>query len=252
MDFTDKRVLVTGSSRGIGFAIAKAFVEAGARVAINGRTTHSVSAAMERLGDGARLVAAPGDIGTVPGCESVVSTANDAFGGLDILVNSAGIVSAKPIEDSDESMWDAQLDINLKGTFFCCRAALSELRKSNGNIVNIASDAGLMGYAGVAVYCASKAGVVNMTRAMALEVAPDVRVNSVCPGYVDTDMIRRDNIDKKEDPAAAEQRMIDYAPMKRIATPAEISHAVLYLASSEARFVTGTALAIDGGVTAGR
>ncbi len=91
-----------------------------------------------------------------------------------------------------------------------------------------------------------------MTRAMALEVAPDVRVNCVCPGYVDTDMIRRDHIDKAEDPSAAERRMIDYAPMKRIATPAEISQAVLYLASSEARFVTGAALPIDGGATAGR
>jgi NAD(P)-dependent dehydrogenase (short-subunit alcohol dehydrogenase family) len=252
MDFTDKRVLVTGSSRGIGFAVANAFGDAGARVAINGRTAHSVSAAMERLGEGARLVAAPGDIGTVPGCESVVSTANEALGGLDVLVNCAGIVSAKPIEDSDEAMWDAQLDVNLKGTFFCCRAALPALRESSGNIVNMASDAGMMGFAGVAVYCASKAGVVNMTRAMALEVAPDVRVNCVSPGYVDTDMIRRDNIDKKEDPAATEQKMIDYAPMKRIATPAEIGQAVLYLASSEARFVTGAALAIDGGVTAGR
>ncbi len=252
MDFTDKQVLVTGSSRGIGFSIAKAFVAAGARVAINGRTSQSVSAAMERLGDGARLVAAPGDIGTVPGCESVVKTANDAFGGLDILVNSAGVGSGRPIEDCDEAMWDDHVDVNLKGTFFCCRAALSELRKSNGNIVNIASDAGLMGVPGIVVYCASKAGVVNMTRAMALEIAPDVRVNCVCPGYVDTDMIRRDHIEKKDDPAAAEQRMIDYAPMKRIATPAEISQGVLYLASSEARFVTGAALPIDGGATAGR
>ena len=221
MDFTDKRVLVTGSSRGIGFAIAEAFVGAGARVAINGRTEQSVSAAIERLGGGERVVAAPGDIGTVPGCESVVKTANDAFGGLDILVNSAGIGAGRPIEDSDEAMWDAHVDVNLKGTFFCCRAALPALRKSKGNIVNIASDAGLMGTPGITVYCASKGGVVNMTRAMALEVAPDVRVNCVCPGYVDTDMIRRDSIDKKDDPAAAEQRMIDYAPMKRIATPAD-------------------------------
>jgi NAD(P)-dependent dehydrogenase (short-subunit alcohol dehydrogenase family) len=251
MDFRDKRVLVTGSSRGIGFAIAEAFVDAGARVAINGRTKQSVSAAIERLGDGERLVAAPGDIGTVPGCESVVKIANDAFGGLDILVNSAGIGAGRPIEDSDEAMWDAHVNVNLKGTFFCCRAALPALRKSNGNIVNIASDAGLMGVPGITVYCASKGGVVNMTRAMALEVAPDVRVNCVCPGYVDTDMIRRDHIDKKDDPAAAEQRMIDYAPMKRIAMPAEIGQAVLYLASFEARFVTGAALAIDGGSTAG-
>jgi len=251
MNFTNKRVLVTGGSRGIGFAIAEAFIDAGARVAVNGRTEGSVSAAMERLGGGEGVVAAPGDIGTVPGCESAVGIAIDAFDGLDILVNSAGIGSGRPIEESDEAMWDAHVDVNLKGTFFCCRAALPALRQSKGNIVNIASDAGLMGCPGITVYCASKGGVVNMTRAMALEVAPDVRVNVVCPGYVDTDMIRRDHIDKKDDPAAAEQRMIDYAPLKRIATPAEIGHAVLYLASAEARFVTGTALPIDGGSTAG-
>ena len=181
----------------------------------------------------------------------MVKTANDAFGGLDILVNSAGIGSGRPIEDSDEAMWDAHVDVNLKGTFFCCRAALPALRTSHGNIVNIASDADLIGVPGITVYCASKGGVVNMSRAMALEVAPDVRVNCVCPGYVDTDMIRRDHIDKKDDPAAAEQRMIDYAPMKRIAMPVEISQGVLYLASFEARFVTGAALPIDGGSTAG-
>ncbi len=251
MDFTDKRVLVTGGSRGIGFSIAKAFIDAGARVAINGRTVQSVDAAIKKLGDGARLVAASGDIGAVSGCESAVKTAIDAFGGLDILVNSAGIGSGRPIADCDEKMWDDHVDVNLKGTFFCCRAALPELRKSNGNIVNIASDAGLIGVPGITVYCASKGGVVNMTRAMALEVAPNVRVNCVCPGYVDTDMIRRDHIDKKDDPAAAEQRMIDYAPMKRITTPVEISQGVLYLASFEARFVTGAALPIDGGTTAG-
>lgn len=251
MDFTGKRVLVTGGSRGIGYAVAEAFLAAGARVAVNGRTGQSANTALERLGGGPNLVAAPGDIGTVAGCESAAQTAVDAFGGLDILVNSAGIGSGRPIEDSDEAMWDAHVDVNLKGTFFCCRAALPALRESKGNIVNIASDAGLIGVPGITVYCASKGGVVNMTRAMALEVAPDVRVNTVCPGYVDTDMIRRDHIDKKDDPEAAEQRMIDYAPLKRIATPAEISQSVLYLASFDARFITGAALAIDGGSTAG-
>jgi len=251
VDFTGKRVLVTGGSRGIGYAVAEAFLAAGARVAVNGRTGQSANTALERLGGGPNLVAAPGDIGTVAGCESAAQTAVDAFGGLDILVNSAGIGSGRPIEDSDEAMWDAHVDVNLKGTFFCCRAALPALRESKGNIVNIASDAGLIGVPGITVYCASKGGVVNMTRAMALEVAPDVRVNTVCPGYVDTDMIRRDHIDKKDDPEAAEQRMIDYAPLKRIATPAEISQSVLYLASFDARFITGAALAIDGGSTAG-
>jgi len=251
VDFSNKRVLVTGSSRGIGFEIARTFLDAGALVAINGRTEQSVETAMERLNDSEHTVAAPGDIGTVAGCESAVATAIEAFGGLDILVNNAGVGAGRPIADCDEAMWDAHADVNLKGLFFCCRAAIPELQKSHGNIVNIGSDAGLMGVPGITVYCGTKGGVVNMTRAMALEVAPDVRVNCICPGYVETDMIR-DSINKRADPAAAEQKMIDYAPLKRIASTEEIAHAVLYLASHEARFITGASLAIDGGSTAGR
>ena len=251
MDFTDKRVLVTGSSRGIGFDIAKTFLDAGARVAINGSTEQSVGAAMKKLGDSEHAIAAPGNIGTVAGCESAVETAIEAFGGLDILVNNAGVGAGRPIADCDEAMWDAHCDVNLKGLFFCCRAALPELRKSNGNIVNIASDAGLMGVPGIVVYCGTKGGVVNMARAMALEVAPDVRVNCVCPGYVDTDMIRI-SAKKKPDPEAYWQKMVDYAPLKRIASTDEIAHAVMYLASDHARFITGTSLAIDGGTTAGK
>ena len=251
MDFTDKRILVTGSSRGIGFEIATSFLDAGARVAINGSTEQSAGAAMERLKHRKHTVAAPGDIGTVAGCESVVETAREAFGGLDVLVNNAGVGAGRPIEDCDEAMWDAHADVNLKGLFFCCRAAIPELRRSSGNIVNIASDAGLMGVPGITVYCGTKGGVVNMSRAMALEVAPDVRVNCVCPGYVETDMIR-DSINRRADPAAARRKMVDYAPLKRIGSPEEIAHAVLYLASYEARFITGASLAIDGGTTAGR
>ena len=251
LDFTQKRVLVTGSSRGIGFEIAKTFLAAGARVAINGTTQQSVSAAMVKLGDRDRTMAAPGNIGTVAGCESVVGTAIEAFRGLDILVNNAGVGAGRPIAACDEAMWDAHADVNLKGVFFCCRAAIPELRKSHGNIVNIASDAGLMGVPGITVYCGTKGGVVNMSRAMALEIAPDVRVNCVCPGYVATDMIRESS-NKQADPAAAWQKMVDYAPLKRIGSPEEIAHAVLYLASYQARFITGTALAIDGGTTAGR
>ena len=257
MDFKDKRVLITGGSRGIGFGIAQAFIDAGARVAINGRTEQSVSTAVEKLGSGERLVAAPGDIGTVAGCELAVKTAIDALGGLDILVNSAGIGSGRPLAECDEEMYDRHADVNLKGLFFCCRAAMPELRKSKGNIVNIGSDAGLMGVGRITVYCALKAGVVNMTRAMALEVAPDkVRVNCICPGYIDTDMIRKNWFERigKEDPAKAaelEQDAIDYAPLKRLGTVEDIVNGVLYLTSEKASFVTGTILSIDGGTTAG-
>jgi NAD(P)-dependent dehydrogenase (short-subunit alcohol dehydrogenase family) len=251
LDFKDKRVLVTGASRGIGFEIAKSFLDAGARVAINGSSDASVAAAMEKLSDYEHTVAAPGNLGTVSGCEDSVQTAIDAFGGLDILVNNAGVGAGRPIADCDEAMWDAHCAVNLKGLFFCCRAALPELRKSNGNIVNIASDAGLMGVPGIVVYCGTKGGVVNMSRAMALEIAPDVRINCVCPGYVDTDMIRI-SAKKKPDPEAYWQKMIDYAPLKRIASTDEIAHAVMYLASDHARFITGTSLAVDGGATAGK
>ncbi|HJP09022.1 MAG TPA: SDR family oxidoreductase, partial [Arenicellales bacterium] len=226
MAFSGKRVLVTGSSRGIGQAVARQFFQSGAQVAVNGRTPDSTAAGMAALGDSDRLVAAPGDVSSVAGCEAVVAAAVEGLGGLDILVNSAGVAFFLPLEDSDEAVWDATLDTNLKGTFFCMRAAAGPLRDSGGNIVNVASDAGLIGEKGLSVYCASKGGVVNLTRAMALELAPTVRVNCVCPGYVDTDMVRRDGIDQADDPQAAEQAIVDYAPLKRISKPAEIAKAI--------------------------
>ena len=250
-DFTDKRVLVTGGTRGIGRAAVEAFLAGGARVAVNGRTAETTAAGIAALGAGERLSAAPGDVATAAGCEAAVNSAIDSLGGLDVLVNSAGVAQTGPIEDFDEGAWDRTLDINLKGTFFCIQAALPALRVSKGNIVNLASDAGLIGDPVLVVYCASKGGVVNMTRAMALALAPDIRVNCVCPGYVDTDMVRRDGIEQSADPGAAEQALIDTAPLKRMGTPAEIASAIAYLASDDARFVTGSAFQIDGGTTAG-
>jgi len=254
-DFTGKRVLVTGGSRGIGRAAVAAFLKAGARVAVNGRTVDSTAAGMADIGadgESKRLLAAPGDVATAAGCEAMVGAAIEGLGGLDVLVNSAGIGKDGTIEDFDEAAWDETLDVNLKGTFFCIRTALVALRVSRGNVVNVASDAGLMGQVGLIVYGASKGGVVNMTRAMALELAPQVRVNCVCPGYVDTDMVRRDYIEQADDPAAAEQEVLNFAPMKRMATVDEIATAILYLASDDAGFVTGSALQIEGGSTAGR
>ncbi len=251
MDFTEKAILITGSSRGIGYAAAQAFLERGARVAVNGRSEAAVAAALEKLGSAERLVAAPGDLASAAGCAAVVDAAVAGLGGLDVLVNSAGICEYASIAESDEALWDRTLDINLKGSFFCARAALPALRERRGAIVNLASDSGLMGNAELTVYCASKGGVVNLTRALAYEVAPEVRVNCVCPGYVDTDMVRRDYFARTDDPAETERQALDYAPMKRMAQPGEVAKAIVYLASEDAGFITGAALPIDGGGTAG-
>ncbi len=248
MDFSGKAALVTGGSRGIGRAVARAFLDAGARVAVNGRTAASVEAAIEALGGGEGLVAAPGDVATVAGCEATVAAAVQGLGGLDILVNSAGIYSEAAIEAVDEAYWDDMIDINMKGTFFATQAALPALRARKGNVVNLSSNAGLQGYGNTSVYCASKGGITNLTRAMALELAPEVRVNCVCPGWVDTDMVA----EHAAATGTSQDALDSSAPMARIATAEEVAQSILYLASADAGFITGAALPIDGGGTAGR
>jgi NAD(P)-dependent dehydrogenase (short-subunit alcohol dehydrogenase family) len=143
-------------------------------------------------------------------------------------VNNAGVCIDSTIEESDETIWDETLNINLKGTFFCARAALPALRGNGGAIVNLASVAGLQGSVEGAVYSVSKGGVVNLTHALAIELAPDIRVNCVCPGWVGTDMLRRDYVDLADDPVAAEREAIEEAPLKRVATPEEIATAIAW------------------------
>jgi len=249
-DFRDKAVLVTGGTRGIGAAAVRAFLAAGARVAVNGHTAESTRRAMDRLGDGG-AVAAPGDIGTVAGCRAAVEAALAAFGGLDVLVNNAGVFREVLMDDSDEAFWDQTININLKGTFFTAQAALPTLRQRRGNIVNVASESGIMGNPRCTVYCASKGGVVNLTRAMAIELAPDVRVNAVCPGPIETDMTRA-GAPAGIDYEAYHEALTQYPYLKRIGTAEEVAEAILYLASDAAAFVTGAMLSIDGGSTVGR
>jgi NAD(P)-dependent dehydrogenase (short-subunit alcohol dehydrogenase family) len=248
-DFRDKAVLVTGGTRGIGAATVRAFVAAGARVAVNGHSMQSTQRMLAELDAGA--AAAPGDIGTVAGCRAAVDAALSAFGGLDVLVNNAGVFREVLMEDSNEAFWDQTININLKGTFFASQAALPSLRQRRGNIVNVASESGMMGNPRCTVYCASKGGVVNLTRAMAIELAPDVRVNAVCPGPIETDMTRTGA------PAGVDYEryhadLTQYPYLKRIGTPEEVAQAILYLASDAAAFVTGAMLSIDGGSTVGR
>jgi len=247
-DFTGKRVLVTGGARGIGAATAAAFQTRGAQVAIGARSAASFEAFIEKHGTEG-YVPALGDVGERAGAWAVVAAAVAALGGLDILVNSAGIFVEHRIEDVTEADWTEMIRINLGGTFFCSQAALPALEAAGGNIVNLASDAGLVGFPLGIVYCATKGGVVNMSRAMAIELARRVRVNCVCPGYVDTEMVHQAAA-ASGDAARYLATAQNTAPMKRMATAAEVAAAILYLASDEAGFTTGAALPIDGGGTA--
>jgi NAD(P)-dependent dehydrogenase (short-subunit alcohol dehydrogenase family) len=244
-DFSGKRVLVTGSTTGIGRGVAEMFLEAGATVAVNGRKAAAVETAMREMG-GQRLVAAPGDVDTVKGCQRIIDQAVGALGGLDILVNNAGICPLAYPKDVTEEHWDQVLAVNLRAPLFLTVYALPELRKSLGNVVMIASVAGLFaGPTDSFVYAISKGGLVNLTRALAVELAPEgIRVNALCPGYIDTPMVRAEN-------EATHGQIYEFirrsVPMERVGSVRECASSVLYLASAEAGYCTGTVLANDGG-----
>ena len=251
MEFMDRRVLVTGGTRGIGRAAVESFLAAGARVAVNGRTAESVARALQELGAGSSVVGAPGDTATAAGCKAVVEAAVAGLGGLDVLVNNAGAGGGGPVGDLDEAIWDRIVDTNLKGTFFCTKYALPALRERGGAIVNIASVRAVMGAAGASIYCASKGGVVAMTKAMAIEFAPAIRVNALLPGAIDTDMLQALAVRMAGDVEKGYGMMSANTPIKRVARVQEMADAILYLASPRASYVTGTTLLADGGMAAG-
>jgi NAD(P)-dependent dehydrogenase (short-subunit alcohol dehydrogenase family) len=242
-------VLVTGGARGIGAATVAAFHGRGARVAVGARSLESFQAFVARHGLRDALPAV-GPIDDRAGAHAVIAAASAALGGLDVLVNSAGVFDEIPMAEVTQQHWDETIGVNLGGTFFCSQAALPALEASVGNIVNVASDAGIIGYPNGTAYSAAKGGVVNLTRAMAVELARRVRVNCVCPGNVETDMIRNAAAASGDaDTYLAKAR--SRAPWQRMARPEEVAAAILYLASDEARFTTGAALVVDGGGVAG-
>jgi NAD(P)-dependent dehydrogenase (short-subunit alcohol dehydrogenase family) len=249
IDFTGKRVLVTGASRGIGRSIAEAFLESGAQVALHGTSAESVDEAARAIGQPKSIVTAPGDLSTVEGCRRAVDTALSGLGGLDVLVNNAGRWNFSPVEKADEAAWDEIIDVNLKAAFFVTKYALPALRTAKGNIVNIASISGISAESGTSIYCLSNAGLIHMTRCHAWELGPDIRVNAVCPGAIETDMLR--NVAGAYFDSAAEgyRLMANDSALKRLGKTSDIAGPVLYLASELASFVTGTVQVVDAGMS---
>jgi NAD(P)-dependent dehydrogenase (short-subunit alcohol dehydrogenase family) len=251
-DFGGAAALVTGAGRGLGFAVARTLHAAGAAVALNDRTVDMVEGAIDRLGGGPRLVPAPADLGTAAGAASAVDQASAALGRLDALVNNAAVNVERPVEATDDAHWDLHLAVILKAAFFTVRAALPHLRASRGVVVNVASELGLHAIPGNVAYVAAKHGLIAMTRATALELARDgVRVIAVCPGTLDTELMR-ECADASGDRDADYGAFRAYHPLGRLASPEEVADLVLCLASSAASFMTGSAVAVDGGSTAGR
>lgn len=248
LDFTGKRVLVTGGTRGIGRAISIAYADAGATVAVNGSSEESVADALTAMGD--RFIGVPGSVGDEAGCRSIVDQAVSKLGGLDILVNNAGIGGGGPIDTIEPETFLRIIATNLEGTYFCTKFALPALRERNGNILNIASVYGVKGAPFGSACSAAKGGVVNLTRSLAIELAPDIRINCLCPGGVDTDMLRSLAIRVAGSVEEGYDILKQDAPQKRIAAPIEMAVAALWLTSDLASFVTGSIHLVDGGETA--
>jgi NAD(P)-dependent dehydrogenase (short-subunit alcohol dehydrogenase family) len=237
--FTGKRALVTGAGSGIGEAVARKLHAEGAEVVladVRAEAVEAIAAELEQTASAAQL--------DVRDEDAVRDVARD----VDVLANVAGVGSTTTAPETSLAVWEDVFAVNSRGTFLCCKHAIPGMvERGGGSIVNVASVGGLIGFRNRAAYCASKGAVIALTRALALDhVADGVRVNAVCPGTVDSPWVRRlvEEVGESLDALRARQ------PMGRLGTPEEIAEAVLYVASDHAAFVTGSALVIDGGLTA--
>jgi NAD(P)-dependent dehydrogenase (short-subunit alcohol dehydrogenase family) len=249
MRFQGAVVLITGGTRGIGLQAARGFAAEGGAVTVVARDSATGKQAVRDV-DGVSFVQC--DVRHADECEQAVGEVLRTHGRLDVLVNNAGVIYRnRTIDETTEEEWDTTFEVNVRGAFLMSKYAIQALQEDKGNIVNVSSYAGLVGFAGAAAYAASKAALVNLTRTMALDHAGEgVRVNCVCPGSVDTEMIQ-DAWRSYGDLAEAERLWKAKHPLGRIARPDEVSRAILFLASGEASFITGAALPVDGGITAG-
>ncbi len=255
MRFLNKRALVTGGASGIGRAVVERFVREGAAVAICDIQEEAARALADALrSEGARVVAVIGDVSRREDAERMVSEAVGFLGGLDILINNAGIETVGSVTTAQDEEWERQIAVNLNGVYRMSRFAIPEIiRAGGGAVVNIASVGGLVAVREFSAYGASKAAVIQLTRSMAADYADyGIRVNCVCPGPVETPLLERAcrRVSGAGSPEEVRRLYASFTLLKRIARPEEIAACVAFLASDEASYVTGAVLVADGGFTA--
>lgn len=243
MDFRGKTVVVTGSTRGLGRAIADKFAAFGANIVINGTSDTVFQAEEEFMQKGYSIKAVKGDISLPEKAQELIEAAVNTFGTIDVLVNNAGIVRDKLLMRMNTEDWEKVLDVNLKSAFLCTKpTAKLMMKKRQGTIINITSVVGVMGNAGQANYAASKAGMIGFTKSVAKELgAWGITCNAIAPGFIETDMSDQLSDEIKE-------RYLALIPLKRAGTPSEVADAVCFLASEQARYITGQVIHIDGGM----
>jgi 3-oxoacyl-[acyl-carrier protein] reductase len=240
-----KVAIITGAGRGIGKGIALRFATEGASLVLNSLSESASKVAEEVVGAGGKAIAVQGDVSLSADVTKLIDAAIAAYGRIDILVNNAGITRDGLLMRMTEDDWDSVLDTNLKSVYLCCRAAMRPMLKSRGGgrIINISSVIGLSGNAGQANYAASKAGIIGFTKSLAKELASrQVTVNAIAPGFIVTDMTAGMSEEAK-------QALLKRIPLGALGEPEDVAAAALYLASAEARYVTGQTLTIDGGMT---
>lgn len=243
-----KVAIVTGATSGIGRATALRFAEAGARVSLIGRNAQMLKAlAQEIKSQGGEAFPLRADVTVQPIARRIVAQTVERFDGLDVLVNAAGHIANGTIENTELAVWDAMMNVNLRAVFNLMQQAVPHLAERRGNIVNVSSVTGLRAFPGVLAYCVSKAGLDQLTRCAALELAPKgVRVNAVNPGVVVTEIHRRGGMNEKQYAAFLEHSKTTH-PIGRVGQPSEVAELILYLASERAAWITGATYSIDGG-----